>query len=244
MLRFCLCVLAFLLFFAAPAAAQDSRSVVVQRVVDGDTVEVRPEVEGTEDVRLLGVDTPETVDPNEDVEPLGPQASAFTKRRLEGQRVTLVFDEERVDNFGRALAFVRLGRAGGATFNEELLRGGYAQLYVVPPNGLYEARLRRAQQEARRAGRGIWGLPEAQQCELADRGNGIGEGTPGCDGRERNGPGNPPGNPPGDPPGGDPPKDPHLPETGGLPPAGIALLAVPLSVALALLGSRGRRSSR
>jgi endonuclease YncB( thermonuclease family) len=149
---FALCALAFLLFFAALAAAQDTRNVVVQRVVDGDTVEVRPEVEGTEDVRLLGVDTPETVDPNEDVEPFGPQASAFTKQRLEGERVTLVFDEERVDSSGRALAFVRLGRAGDATFNEELLRGGYAQLNVVPPNGLYEARLRRAQEEARRQG--------------------------------------------------------------------------------------------
>jgi micrococcal nuclease len=227
------------LFFAAPAAAQDTRSVVIQGVVDGDTVEVRPEVEGTEDVRLLGVDTPETVDQNEDVEPYGRQASAFTKQRLEGERVTLVFDEERVDPFGRALAFVRLGRAGDATFNEELLRGGYAQLYVVPPNGLYEAKLRRAQEEARRAGRGIWGLPKAQQCELADRGNEIGEGTAGCDGQG----GRPPGQgQPGPPPGGNPnPGKPKLPATGGPPLVGLSLMGVAASAVLVALSLFGRR---
>jgi micrococcal nuclease len=234
-LKFGLCALALLLFFAAPAAAQDTQTVTVQRVVDGDTVEVRPQVEGTEDVRLLGVDTPETVDPNEDVEPFGPQASSFTKERLEGKRVTLAFDEERVDSFGRALAFVRLSRAGDATFNEELLRGGYAQLYVVPPNDLYEARLRRAQAEARQAERGIWGLTKAQQCQLADRGNGIGEGTPGCD---RPG-GNPPRNPPVDPPNGNPGpsnRPPTLPPTGGpafsmIALSGGALLALALTAA-------------
>ena len=217
MLRFCLCALTLLLFFAAPAAAQDTQNVVVQRVVDGDTVEVRPQVEGTEDVRLLGVDTPETVDPNEDVEPFGPQASAFTKNRLEGKRVTLVFDEERVDSFGRALAFVRLGRAGDATFSEELLRGGYAQLYVVPPNSLYEAQLRRAQAEARQAERGIWRLTKARQCQLANRGNGIGEGTAACEGRLEDPPEPRPSNPPPEERPG--PGRPELPETGGPAPA-------------------------
>lgn len=159
--------------------ARGIQTVTVEQVVDGDAIEVNPAVGGTEDVRLLGVDTPETVDPGEPVQSYGPRASAFTKRQLEGRRVALIFDQERTDQYGRALAYVRVGGRGG-TFNETLLRQGYAQLYVVPPNDRYEARLRRAQDQTRRANRGIWGLPEGQQCKLANRGNGIGEGSPGC----------------------------------------------------------------
>jgi hypothetical protein len=65
-------------------------------------------------------------------------------------------------------------------FNETLLRQGYAQLWVIDPNDRYEARFDQAQQEAKNAGRGIWGLTKQQQCELANHGNGIGEGSPRC----------------------------------------------------------------
>jgi len=95
--------------------------VTVERVVDGDTIEVNPPLSWTEDVRLLGVDTPETVDPGEPVEPYGPEASAFTKRQLEGERVTLIFDQEKRDQYGRTLAYVRIS-GPSETFNETLLR--------------------------------------------------------------------------------------------------------------------------
>ena len=182
MLRFGLLVIAGSLFFASPALAQTSQSVTVERVVDGDTIEVNPTLSWTEDVRLLGVDTPETVDPNEPVEPYGPEASTFTKQQLEGERVTLIFDQEKTDQYRRTLAYVRIS-SQSETFNETLLRQGYAQLYVVPPNDRFEARFSQAQDQARQAQRGIWGLPKDQQCELADRGNGIGEGSPGCQGQ-------------------------------------------------------------
>jgi micrococcal nuclease len=182
MRRFVLLVIAGSLFFASPALAQSSQTVTIERVVDGDTIEVNPAVGGTQDVRLLGVDTPETVDPNEPVEPYGPEASAFTKQQLEGESVALIFDQEKTDQYGRALAYVRIS-GQGETFNETLLSQGYAQLYVVPPNDRYEVTFSRAQDQARQAQRGIWGLPKEQQCELADRGNGIGEGSPGCQGR-------------------------------------------------------------
>jgi endonuclease YncB( thermonuclease family) len=182
MLRFGLLVIAGLLFFATPALAQSTQTVTVARVVDGDTIVVNPAVSGTEDVRLLGVDTPETVDPNEPVEPYGPEASAFTKQQLEGERITLIFDQEKTDQYGRTLAYVRIS-GQSETFNETLLQQGYAQLYVVPPNDRYEVTFSRAQDQARQAQRGIWGLSKEQQCELADRGNGIGEGSPGCQGR-------------------------------------------------------------
>jgi endonuclease YncB( thermonuclease family) len=182
MLRVGLLVIAGFLFFATPALAQSPQTVTVERVVDGDTIEVDPAVGGTQDVRLLGVDTPETVDPNEPVEPYGPEASAFTNQQLEGERVTLIFDQEKTDQYGRALAYVRIS-GQGETFNETLLRQGYAQLYIVPPNDRYEARFSQAQDQARQAQRGIWGLPKDQQCELADRGNEIGEGSSRCQGQ-------------------------------------------------------------
>ena len=182
MLRFGLLIIAGLLFLATPALAQTSQTVTVTRVIDGDTIEVNPPLSWTEDVRLLGVDTPETVDPGEPVEPYGPEASAFTKQQLEGERVTLIFDQEKGDQYGRALAYVRIG-GQSETFNETLLKQGYAQLYVVSPNDRFEARFSQAQDQARQAQRGIWGLPKDQQCELADRGNGIGEGSPGCQGQ-------------------------------------------------------------
>ncbi len=61
-------------------------TVTVTRVVDGDTVEISPAVEGVSEVRLIGVDTPETKDPSEEVEPFGPEASEFATARLQGQQ--------------------------------------------------------------------------------------------------------------------------------------------------------------
>ena len=79
----------------------------VMRVIDGDTIEVR--IGGhEEDVRLIGVDTPETVKPDTPVQCFGERASHFTKRRLSGQRVRLIFGVERRDIYGRLLAYVYL----------------------------------------------------------------------------------------------------------------------------------------
>jgi micrococcal nuclease len=163
---------------ATPSQAQEQPTATVSRVVDGDTIEISPAIDGKEEVRLIGVDTPETVDPTTGVQPYGPEASQFTTQELEGERVQLEFDQDRVDQFERLLAYVHL--SDGTMFNETLLRQGYAQLYIVPPNDKYEARFTAAQQEARDANRGLWALPQSQLCQLANRGNGIGEGSPGC----------------------------------------------------------------
>jgi micrococcal nuclease len=152
-------------------------TVTVSRVIDGDTIEVSPAVNGLKDVRLIGVDTPETVDPAEGIEPYGPQASDFATRELALRRVRLEFDEERMDRYGRLLAYIFLD---GSMFNEELVEKGYAQAYPYPPNTTHAATFAVAQRRARAAGLGIWGLSMAQKCQLADRGNGIGEGSPGC----------------------------------------------------------------
>jgi micrococcal nuclease len=160
-----------------PADKDYDATVTVSRVVDGDTIEISPAINGVEDVRLIGVDTPETVDPEEEVEPYGPEASAFATDELSGRKVELEFDEEKMDQYDRLLAYVYTGES---MFNEDLLEEGYAQAYPYPPNTKYENRFADAQAEAMAAGIGIWGLSFNEQCQLADRGNGIGEGTPGC----------------------------------------------------------------
>lgn len=183
MAAFVLCVVSALVLSVsgglttAADAQQRQTAATVTRVVDGDTIEISPAIGGIEDVRLIGVDTPETVHPSEPDEPYGPQASSFTKRQLEGMRVRLEFDQAREDDLGRLLAYVHVGEQ---MFNETLLRQGYAQVWVIDPNDRYEARFRQAQQQARTAELGIWGLTRQQQCQLANHGNGIGEGSPGC----------------------------------------------------------------
>ena len=130
----------------------DTRNVRVVHVVDGDTIEV-DDAGRRETVRLLGVDTPETVDPRKPVMCYGPEASTYTKQRLEGRRVTLESDVERRDRYGRRLAYVRLD---GRRFNDELLERGFARLLVIAPNGMYARTMLQEELAAKRARRGLW----------------------------------------------------------------------------------------
>jgi micrococcal nuclease len=125
----------------------------VSRVVDGDTVEVRLNGE-EEDVRYIGVDTPETVKPDTPVQCFGPQASSFNHRLVEHRRVRLVFGAERRDVYGRLLAYVYLD---GRFVNAELVRRGLARTLTIPPNDRFAGRLKRLEIAAARAGRGLWG---------------------------------------------------------------------------------------
>lgn len=139
---------------AGPVAAppEDDRALVT-RVVDGDTAEML--VGGREvDVRFIGIDTPESVAPDQPVECYGEAASAYTGSRLEGRRVRLEVDVEGADRFGRTLAYVWIGEE---LFNETLVAEGYAVVTTFPPNVRYVDRFVAAQREARRSGRGLWG---------------------------------------------------------------------------------------
>jgi micrococcal nuclease len=130
-----------------------SAVVPITRVVDGDTVEV--ELEGErEDVRLIGVDTPETVKPGTPVQCFGPRASGFSHRRLVGRTVRLVFGAERRDIYGRLLAYLYLGRR---FYNPILVRRGLARALTIPPNDRYAPLFEALQRRAALAGRGLWG---------------------------------------------------------------------------------------
>jgi len=130
-----------------------SATALVARVVDGDTIEAQ--INGQlEDIRYIGVDTPETVKPGTPVQCFGPRASAFNHHLVEGRRVRLVFGVERRDVYGRLLAYVYLGRR---LVNGMLVRRGLARSLTIPPNDRLAPLFRRLELRAAKAGRGLWG---------------------------------------------------------------------------------------
>ena len=142
---------------------QDFVSGIVTRVVDGDTALVK--VDGQERrVRLLGVDTPETVHPNKPVQFYGKEASRFTKDSLNGRQVWLEYDSSPQDRYNRHLAYVWLANPSvineetmrASMFNAKLLLGGYAKVMIIKPNRRYETEFRKFQDEAKQKNLGVW----------------------------------------------------------------------------------------
>lgn len=133
-------------------AISEKRRVV--RVVDGDTIVVGP----NEKVRLIGVDTPETVHPKRAVQCFGEEAKEFTRRMTKGQTVRLVSDQSNAmrrhrDKYGRTLAYVFL--EDGTMLNAELIRRGYAHAYTRFPFR-YIVEFRLMERRARSRGVGLW----------------------------------------------------------------------------------------
>lgn len=137
------------------ADQQASEFVDVVSVADGDTLHISSGCEA-ETVRLLGADTPETVDPRKPVQCFGVEASVFTKDLLEGKRVKIEIDptQGERDKYGRLLGYVIL--EDGTNFNLKLIQEGYATEYTY--NGVYRHRntFLDAQKEAKDIGRGLW----------------------------------------------------------------------------------------
>ena len=137
----------------------------VLSVTDGDTLKI--EYEGnSETIRLIGVDTPETVHPSRPVEPFGPEASAFTKNLLIGEEVYLRFGNEERGKYDRLLAYV-FRSPDGLFVNLEIVRQGYGHAYVKYPFEYMEL-FRQYESKARRFGKGLWSLspPEPPEGEI------------------------------------------------------------------------------
>ena len=129
-----------------------SPGYVVLSVVDGDTIKIR--AGGVEQsVRLLGVDTPETVHPDIPPEPYGAEATEFTKRLLRGEKVVLRYGRKMRDRYGRLLAFVYRG-SDDLFVNLEIIRRGFGRVYGDDfPD---RKQFLKAQREAQAAKKGIW----------------------------------------------------------------------------------------
>ena len=133
-----------------PTTSTEAR---ITRVVDGDTVEAT--VDGREeDIRYIGVDTPESVKPGTPVECYALKASHFNERLVEGETVRLEYDAEERDVYGRLLAYVYLG---DEFVNAELVRRGYATTLTIPPNTRFADLFARLEREASDDERGLWG---------------------------------------------------------------------------------------
>jgi len=141
----------------ATLAAGGSASARLERVIDGDTIVA--EVDGHEErIRYIGIDTPETVKPNTAVQCFGPQAHDLNARLLgrKGRALTLRFDRELRDRYGRLLAYV-FRAADGLFVNARLIAAGAARTLAITPNTAHSAQLSGLQHDARMAGRGLWG---------------------------------------------------------------------------------------
>ncbi len=141
----------------APASAGDpSARATVVRVIDGDTLVVR--VGGAEErLRLIGIDTPESVKPNTAVQCFATEASARTKALLPvGTTVRLERDAELRDRYKRLLAYV-YRQPDNLFVNLVLAREGFALPYTFTPNVAHADDFVAAATEARQAVRGLWG---------------------------------------------------------------------------------------
>lgn len=127
----------------------------VAHVFDGDTFELDNGVH----VRLIAINCPETGGPYRDPQPLGQEAKAFAEEFLRGGRVRLAFDAQRVDKYGRAVAYVWVGER---MLNAELLRTGLAwPLFRYATDAALLAQMQAALEEAQAARRGVWSDDDA-----------------------------------------------------------------------------------
>ena len=127
----------------------------VTRVVDGDTVDV--DINGeTERIRLIGLNTPETVDPRRPVECFGKEASAKAKSILSGQKVKIETDpsQNSRDKYGRLLAYIFL--SDGTLFNKMMIEEGYGHEYTYHLPYKYQTEFKTAETRARENKKGLW----------------------------------------------------------------------------------------
>jgi micrococcal nuclease len=158
----------------AQAEAPDLVEAQVLEVVDGDTIKVS--IDGqVYSLRYIGMDSPETKDPNQPVQPFGEEATQKNQELVGGKTVRLEKDVSETDRYGRLLRYVWVG---DLMINAEMVRQGYAQVATYPPDVKYQELFLKLQQEARDAGRGLWGQSSASAKQNANLRAGPGTNYP------------------------------------------------------------------
>ncbi len=143
----------------APSERCGPTSAVVAEVIDGDTIEL----DSGERIRYLMVDTPETTQGHDDC--FGSNAVQFNRDLVLGKTVSLTYDTECTDQYGRLLAYVSVD---GQEVNSLLIERGYGCVLHIPPNGNDRAdEFEALERAAKDGGRGLWGncLPEEILCD-------------------------------------------------------------------------------
>lgn len=127
----------------------------VVEVVDGDTVKLN--INGKQEtLRLIGLDTPETLDPRKPVQCFGKEASNKAKELLNGKKVRLEKDSTQgeLDKYGRTLAYIY--REDGLFYNEFMIKAGYAHEYTYNTPYKYQAQFKADEKYARENQLGLW----------------------------------------------------------------------------------------
>ncbi len=153
-------------FLSSSLHAQELSIVI--KIVDGDTLWVHYGGQ-REKVRLIGIDTPESkvnTKAKKDAErsgqdintiiTLGKRATKYVSSLVKpGHKVTIEFDVDQRDRYGRLLGYVYL--SNGKMLNEEIVKAGYATVMTIPPNVKYQDRFLKAYKHAKERKRGLWG---------------------------------------------------------------------------------------
>ena len=145
---------ALISYFYPSALNQQTKKLIVSRVIDGDTIELNT----GERLRYIGIDTPE-INYGKDPECFAYKAKEFNKKLVEKKEIKIEKDVSEKDKFGRLLrnVFVADELTTSAIFvNEHLVRQGYAVVSTYPPDIKYIEDLLLAQQDARENNRGFW----------------------------------------------------------------------------------------
>ncbi|MCP3944981.1 MAG: nuclease, partial [Desulfobacteraceae bacterium] len=146
-------IVLIMLFLALPCFAGQYK---VLKVVDGDTIDVLY-MGAKERVRLLNVDTPESVHPDKSKNTfMGQKASAYTKKRLDNKSVDLEFESKLRGRYGRLLAYVIVD---GVNYNLELVRNGWSPYHTkYGTSKKYHTHFMSAEQNAKAQGLNIWAV--------------------------------------------------------------------------------------
>ena len=157
----------FLYIPAKPRVSPEREMAFVQRVVDGDTLKLSDKRR----IRLIGVDTPElhysekllrdskrTHKNIEAIQALGAKAADFTRELCEGKNVRIETDVRKLDKYGRLLAYIYL--EDGTFVNAKILEEGYGQVMTIPPDVKYADYFLKLEREARKNGKGLWGITD------------------------------------------------------------------------------------
>lgn len=144
------------LFFFAQAQLQENTWYKVSKITDGDTFYVMTKNSEKFKIRLIGIDAPESYNVGKKFrkEYFGKEAKVFATNLLKNKKVKLTFDVQKIDRYGRILAYVYL--ENGVFLNQYLVENGFAVVATFPPNVKFVEVFTKAEKSARNKKLGLW----------------------------------------------------------------------------------------
>jgi micrococcal nuclease len=140
-----------------PVESKDKEQVLVNRVVDGDTIVL----EDGRKIRYLYVDTPETKKPGAAVYCFGPEASEYNKKLVEHKEIVMVKDKDPQDRYGRELRLIYLPGEDTSkietSINAKIVNNGFARAVSYSPNTTYKNNFQALEKIAQQQMKGLWG---------------------------------------------------------------------------------------